>query len=95
MRTWDAISEIGICKVHYSTRSPYTYDVVIRMVIGHEIFSPRNGSGIWQSEVYEVFHRKTVICLEYSEQTLHSIRKVYQGEIVDYRHIVKDVRDVQ
>lgn len=92
LHKWQKISEIGICKVHYSTKGmPYYYDTVLRCVIGEEKKGPASGFGSWQGELYEAMHMKTVISIDYDTKVLEELQR--KKAITDYRLLFKNPYD--
>ena len=90
LHEWQDISQIGICKIRYTSRTPYEYDIAVRCVIGQENKGPSEGYGFWQSEIYEALHIKKIVCIRYSEETLSHFQKIYPGEIMDFRCLQKN-----
>ena len=85
--SWDKISEVGICKVHYPNRGPFRYDLVIRIVIGEEEYGPRQGYGNWTTWFYEVRHYRNIITILYNTGCIVSLEKFCPLAITDYRGI--------
>lgn len=85
--SWDEISEIGICKVHYTTRGPVEYLTAIRCVVGGEKKGPSKGHGWWADSLYSAIHFRRVITIVYSEERVEEFRKLCPFEVIDYRNI--------
>lgn len=85
--SWDEISDVGICNVHYSSRGPLRHEVVLRLVIGTEKKGPKKGMGSWVTWGYELLHLKKVITLEYNSQRLLELEKFSPQGVNDYRQI--------
>lgn len=90
---WCELSEIGICKVHYTTRGPVEYLTAIRCVIGEEKNGPRKGHGWWADSFYSVIHFRKVITIIYSEDRLEAFNTVCPLEIIDYRGLRRYYHD--
>ena len=93
MHSWDEISEIGICNVHYTTRGPVEYLMVIRCVIGEEKSGPAKGHGWWADSFYSAMHFRKIITILYSEERLEEFKQVCPFEIIDYRGIKRHYHD--
>lgn len=91
--TWRELSEIGICKVHYTTRGPVEYLTAIRCVIGEEKNGPKNGHGLWADSYYSIIHFRKIITIIYSEERLAEFKQVCPFEIIDYRGIKRHYHD--
>lgn len=89
--TWDKLSEIGICNVHYASRGriPVPHLVAIRCVVGEEKKGPRHGHGWWASCVYSAMHFRKIITILYTEEKLEEFKRECPLEIIDYRGIRK------
>ena len=87
MHTWDELSEIGICNVHYTTRGSIEYLTVIRCVIGEENNGPAKGHGWWADSFYSAIHFRKIINIVFSEERIEEFRQICPIEIVDYRGI--------
>ena len=54
---WQSFRDIGICKVHYTSRLPYEYDIVLRFSLRDARRGPQSGAwGFWTTELYELIH---------------------------------------
>ena len=90
--SWDEITEISICDVNHASRSS-AHDKIIRIAIGKEKNGPANlnvpyssgGLERWRKLSYSLRHYKKIIMIEYSEERLLQIQKVYKREVQDYR----------
>ena len=92
---WESFRDIGICKVHYTARLPYEYDVVIRLSRMEEPRGPRSGSyGPWATELYELFHFRKIFLITFTQERLAQLATVYPGEIADYRAIQRNAFDI-
>lgn len=89
---WADIREIGICKVHYTSKG-FNYDTVLRCVVGEERNGPSKGYGFWANELYSAFHLRKVIIIRYSEYRQSELQSAYPGEIIDYRGIRRYYHD--
>lgn len=85
--SWNEISEIGICNVHYTTRGPVEHLTAIRCVVGVENNGPSKGYGWWADSYYSVIHFRRIITIIYSDERLEEFVRVCPLEIVDYRSI--------
>lgn len=93
--SWQAFRDVGICKVHYTSRLPYEYDVVIRFSLIHENTGPKSGVwGFWATEIYELLHFRQIILLTFSQERFNQLVSVYPNEISDYRTIMKNSFDI-
>lgn len=85
--TWDQLSGIGICNVHYTNDDPPKYLTVIRCVVGPEKNGPGKGEGWWTSSYYSTVRFRRIITIAYTDERLEEFKKVCPLEIVDYRGI--------
>ena len=92
---WESFRDIGICKVHYTSRLPYEYDIVIRLSRMEEPRGPRTGSyGPWATEFYELLHFRKIILITFTQERLAQLAAVYPDEIADYRSIRRNAFDI-
>ena len=92
---WESFRDIGICKVHYTSRLPYEYDVVIRFSRMVEPRGPRTGTyGPWATEIYELLHFRKIILITFTQERLAQLAAVYPDEIADYRAIRRNAFDI-
>ena len=92
---WESFRDIGICKVHYTSRLPYEYDVVIRLSRMEEPRGPRTGTyGPWATELYELVHFRKIILITFTQECLAQLAAVYPDEIADYRAIRRNAFDL-
>ena len=91
--SWNEISDLGICKVHYTTRGPVEYLTAIRCVVGNERNGPSKGYGWWADSFYSVIHFSRIITILYSEARVEEFKKVCPLEIIDYRNIKRYYHD--
>ena len=92
---WESFRDIGICKVHYTSRLPYEYDVVIRMSRMEEPRGPSTGTyGPWATELYELLHFRKIILITFTQERLAQLAAVYPDEIADYRANQKNAFDI-
>ncbi len=92
---WESFRDIGICKVHYTSRLPYEYDVVIRFSRMEEPRGPRTGThGPWATEIYELLHFRKIILITFTQERLAQLTSVYPDEIADYRAIRRNAFDI-
>ena len=85
--SWEEISDVSICNVHYTKKGPMRHEVVLRLVIGTEERGPKKGMGSWVTWGYEMRHLKKVITLGYNSQRLLQLEKLSPLGVNDYRHI--------
>ena len=91
---WQSFRDIGICKVHYTSRLPYEYDIVLRFSLRDERRGPRSGAfGFWTTELYELIHFRSIIRLTFTQERLELLRAVCPAEISDHRSIRRNVHD--
>ena len=92
---WESFRDIGICKVHYTSRLPYEYDIVIRLSRMEEPRGPRtNTYGPWATELYELLHFRKIILITFTQERLAQLAAVYPDEIADYRAIRRNAFDI-
>lgn len=91
--SWEEFSEIGICKVRYTTRGTFHYDVVLRFVIGHEENGPSKGYGKWATDGYVIRHFRKIVTVDFTEARYQEIKMFCPLEIVDYRGIRRYFHD--
>ena len=92
---WESFRDVGICKVHYTSRLPYEYDIVIRLSRMEEPRGPRTGTyGAWATELYELFHFRKIILITFTQERLAQLAAVYPGDIADYRAIRRNAFDI-
>lgn len=92
---WESFRDVGICKVHYTSRLPYEYDIVIRLSRIEEPRGPRTGTyGTWATELYELFHFRKIILITFTQERLAQLAAVYPGDIADYRAIRRNAFDI-
>ncbi len=92
---WQSFRDIGICKVHYTSRLPYEYDIVLRFSLRDERRGPQSGVwGFWTTELYELIHFKTIIRLSFTQERLDRLRIVCPTDISDHRSIRRNERDI-
>lgn len=84
---WNALSEIGLCKVHYTGADPVEYLAAIRCVVGEERNGPAKGYGWWADSLYGVFRFRKIITVTYTAERLDEFRQMCPFEITDYRYI--------
>ena len=82
---WSAVSEIGICKVHFNSRGGS--ETVFRFVIGHEVYGPSQGYGQWAYLRYSMAHRRRIIIVDYSPSLHSELESICPIQIHDYRHL--------
>jgi hypothetical protein len=85
--TWDRLSEVGICNVHYTNDDPPKYLTVIRCVAGPEKNGPSKGEGWWTTSYYSTVRFRRIITITFTNERLKELKKVCPLEIVDYRGI--------
>lgn len=92
---WESFRDIGICMVHYTSRLPYEYDIVIRLSRMEEPRGPRTGTyGPWATELYELVHFRKIILITFTQERLAQLAAVYPDEIADYRAIRRNAFDI-
>ena len=92
---WPSFRDIGICKVHYTCRLPYEYDIVLRFSLRDERRGPKSGVwGFWTTELYELIHFRSIIRLSFTQERLDRLRAVCTAEILDHRSIRRNERDI-
>ena len=92
---WESFRDIGICKVHCTSRLPYEYDIVIRLSRMEEPRGPRtNTYGPWATELYELLHFRKIILITFTQERLAQLAAVYPDEIADYRSIQRNAFDI-
>lgn len=92
---WESFRDVGICKVHCTSRLPYEYDVVIRLSRMEEPRGPRTGTyGVWATELYELLHFRKIIQITFTQERLTQPAAVYPGDIADYRAIRRNAFDI-
>ena len=88
---WQSFRDIGICKVHYTSRLPYDYDVVIRFSQMDESSGPKSGTwGPWATEFYDLIHFRKLLLITFTQARLDQLTAIYPDEIADYRHIKRN-----
>ena len=80
---WDAVSEVAVCRVHYSTRSGW--ETAIRVVVWAEYGGPSKGDGPWSYEQYSLFNHRRIIIINYTEEKLQEFIDLCPLTVVDYR----------
>ena len=80
---WKMISEIAICRVHFTTRGGW--DTVIRIVVGPEFEGPSQGNGSWSFERYSITHQDRIIIIDYTPETLKEFMEICPIPVHDYR----------
>jgi len=80
---WENISEVAVCRVHFSTRGGW--DTVIRIVVGHEKCGPREGYGPWSYQRYSLLHQNRIIIIDYTETKMKELADICPLPIRDYR----------
>lgn len=91
---WESFRDVGICKVHYTSRLPYEYDIVIRLSRMEEPRGPRTGTyGAWATELYELLHFREIILITFTQERLAQLTAVYPNEIAEYRKIQRNAFD--
>ena len=83
--TWNAISEIGICRVHFSTKGGS--EMVLRIVIGPEPCGPSYGYGQWTYLRYSMIHHSRIVIIDYSTALHSEIEALCPLKICDYRYL--------
>ncbi len=92
---WQSFRDVGICKVHYTSRLPYEYDVVIRLSRMEEPRGPKSGAwGPWTTELYELVHFQEIILITFTQERLAQLEAVSPNRITDYRSIRKNTFDI-
>ena len=85
--TWDQISEVSVCNVHYTRKGALRHEMVLRIAIGPEKNGPKQGLGNWSSWEYEFFHINNVITLRYSSSRMLQLEKLCPFGVTDYRSL--------
>lgn len=85
--TWEDLSEIAVCKVHYTTRGPTEYMTAIRCVVGEEKNGPSKGYGWWADSLYSAIHFRKIITIIYSDERLDEFKTMCPLDIADYREM--------
>lgn len=85
--SWDILSEVGVCKVHYTTRGSFSYLTVIRCVVGEEKNGPSKGYGRWADSLYSTIHFNKVVVILYTEERHKEFNSICPLDVIDYRGI--------